>query len=104
MGDSDRLLVIAAGNITVRGNNIHHIALWKRTYQAAISFSGSGNVYEDASTQAIRRSLRSIDQPSARVHWVTRPEHTEWRLSVSVSLCLCLSVSVSVSLSEVGLS
>jgi hypothetical protein len=20
------------GNITVRGNNIHHIALWKRTY------------------------------------------------------------------------
>lgn len=35
------------GNITVRGNHIHHIALWKRTYQPAISFSGSGNIYSD---------------------------------------------------------
>ena len=35
------------GNLTVRGNKIHHIANWKRTYQAAISFSGSGNVYAD---------------------------------------------------------
>ena len=36
-----------AGNLTIRGNNIHHVALWKRTYQAPISFSGCGNVYQD---------------------------------------------------------
>ena len=32
------------GNMTVRANTIHHIALWKRTYQPAIRFGGSGYV------------------------------------------------------------
>ena len=38
---------LVAGNITVRGNHIHHIATWKRTYQPAIRFGGSGNTYAD---------------------------------------------------------
>ena len=44
-GGTSRPLV--PGNLTVRGNHIHHIANWKRTYQAAIGFSGSGNIYSD---------------------------------------------------------
>lgn len=35
------------GNVTVKGNHIHHIANWKRTYMAAIHFGGSGNIYAD---------------------------------------------------------
>ena len=35
------------GNLTVRGNKIHHIGNWKRTYMPAIRFSGSGNLYAD---------------------------------------------------------
>ena len=31
---------LAPGNITVRGNAIHHIGLWKRTYMPAIAFGG----------------------------------------------------------------
>jgi hypothetical protein len=31
---------LAPGNITVRGNTIHHIGLWKRTYMPAIAFGG----------------------------------------------------------------
>jgi hypothetical protein len=38
---------LVPGNISVRGNYVHHIAQWKRTYQAAISFGGSGNTYSD---------------------------------------------------------
>jgi hypothetical protein len=43
-GDARHLI---AGNVTVRGNHIHDIALWKRTYQPAIRFGGSGNNYVD---------------------------------------------------------
>eukprot|EP01050_Picozoa_sp_SAG11_P002562 SAG11_NODE_131_length_15487_cov_5.744996_8_plen_539_part_00 len=44
-GGDDR--TASPGNVTVRANRIHHIALWKRTYQPAIRFAGSGNVYAD---------------------------------------------------------
>lgn len=36
-----------AGNLQIRHNRINNVALWKRTYQAPISFSGCGNVYAD---------------------------------------------------------
>lgn len=44
-GGDDR--TSSPGNVTVRANHIHHIALWKRTYQPAIRFAGSGNIYAD---------------------------------------------------------
>jgi hypothetical protein len=33
---------LRAGNLVIRNNRVHHVATWKRTYQAPISFEGEG--------------------------------------------------------------
>ena len=36
---------LAPGNMFAEGNHVHHVGLWKRTYQPALFWAGVNNTY-----------------------------------------------------------